>query len=158
MNDRARRHAPLRRVWWIALALLAGCASTPQATRERDAEAKEFVTHPATAAIYIYRGTLDPPVEESVLYVDQRVIGSTLPGGFFRVDVNPGQRRLHGTGSDQGNLHIEVRPGEIYFVALTVVDGTSRFAIRPPGIGRTELLDCCVLLENWAPGQRPLLR
>ena len=158
MSKLVRPTAPLRRVLWLALGFIAGCASTPQATRERDAEAKEFITHPATAAIYVYRSTLDPPVEESVLYVDQRVIGSTLPGGFFRVDVNPGKRRLHGFGYDPGTLDIEVRPGEIHFVALTVVDGISRFVIRPPAIGRAELLDCCVLLENWAPGQRPLLR
>jgi hypothetical protein len=145
-------------VFFLVLALLGGCASTPQATRERDAEAKEFMTHPATAAIYVYRSPLDPPDADSVLYVDQRVIGATLPGGFFRVDVNPGKRRLHGIGYDLGTIEIEVRPGEVYFVALTVLDGTSRFLARPAAIGRAELLNCCVLLENWAPGQRPLLR
>jgi hypothetical protein len=142
----------------LPLVLLSGCASTPQATRERDAEAKEFVTHPATAAIYVYRSPLDQPGADTVLYVDHRLIGSTLPGGFFRVDVNPGKRRLYGIAHDQGALEIEVRPGEIYFAELTVLDGTSHYVARPAAIGRAELLDCCVLLENWAPGQRPLLR
>lgn len=142
----------------LPFALFSGCASTPQATRERDAEAKEFVTHPATAAIYIHRNPLDEPGADTVLYIDHRLIGSTLPGGFFRVDVNPGKRLLHGIAHDQGVLEIEVRSGEIYFVALTVLDGTSRFVASPASIGRAELLDCCVLLENWAPGQRPLLR
>jgi hypothetical protein len=142
----------------VAIACLTGCASTPQASRERDAEAKAFIAHPATAAIYIYRSTLDVPTDESVLYVDQRVVGATLPGGFFRVDVRPGKRRLHGFGFDQGNLDLDVSAGELYFVALTVIDGTSYFTARPAAIGRAELLACCVLLENWAPGQRPLLR
>lgn len=150
--------ARFRHVLLAALALLAGCASTPQASRERDAEAKEFITHPATAAIYVYRSALDRLGQDSVLYVDQRIIGATLPGGYFRIDVNPGRRRLHGIGHDQGRLDIEVRPGEIYFVALSVTDGNSHFAVRQPVQGRAELLQCCVLLENWAPGQRPLLR
>ncbi|MBI3917799.1 MAG: DUF2846 domain-containing protein [Betaproteobacteria bacterium] len=158
MRDSERRLAPVRPALLVALGLLAGCASTPQGTRERDAEAKEFVTHPATAAIYVYRSPLDQPGADTVLYVDHRLIGSTLPGGFFRVDANPGKRRLHGIAHDQGVLEIEVRPGDIYFVALTVLDGTSHYVARPAAIGRAELLDCCVLLENWAPGQRPLLR
>jgi hypothetical protein len=149
---------PFRPALLIALGLLAGCASTPQATRERDAEAKEFVTHPATAAIYVYRSPLDQPGSDTVLYVDHRLIGSILRGGYFRVDVNPGKRRLRGIAHDQGVLDIEVRPGGIYFIALAVLDGTSRYVARPAAIGRVELLDCCVLLENWAPGQRPLLR
>lgn len=154
----ARLFVPYRPTLLLVVAILAGCASTPQASRERDAEAKAFISHPATAALYIYRGALESLDEESVLYVDQRIIGSTLAGGFFRVDVNPGKRRLHGAVHDQGMLDIEVRPGEIYFVALTVVDGTSRFLAKPASIGHAELLACCVLLENWAPGQRPLLR
>jgi hypothetical protein len=142
----------------LAVACLAGCASTPQASSERDAEAKQFITHPATAAIYVYRSARDRWDEESVLYVDHRLIGATLPGTFFRIDVNPGTRRLQGITYDQGVLDIEVRPGEVYFVALTVMDGSSRFRARPAAVGRAELLECCVRLENWAPGQRPLLR
>jgi hypothetical protein len=142
----------------FGLAIVAGCASTPQATRERDAEAKEFATHPATAAIYIYRSPFDQPEGGSVLYLDQRLIGSTLRGGFFLVHAQPGERWLHGFGHDQGQLAMEVRPGETYFVALNLVGSTSHFVLKPAAVGRSELLACCLLLENWAPGQRPLLR
>ena len=141
-----------------AMLWVAGCTSTPQATDERDAEAKTFVTHPATAAIYVYRSPLDRRDTESVLYVDRRLIGSTLPGGFFRIEAPPGKRVLHGLGYDQGTLEIEVRPGQIYFVALSVVEGRSSFTVKPAAVGREELIACCVLLENWTPGQRPLLR
>ena len=138
--------------------LLAGCASTPQASRERDADAKQFVSHPATAAIYVYRADWSPVGDDSVLYVDRRLIGSTLPATYFRVDVQPGKHVLSGYGYDAGKLGIDVRPGDIHFVSLNVHNGTSRFALRDPQIGRRELLDCCAMLENWTPGQRPLLR
>jgi len=142
----------------LGLAWLAGCASTPQATPERDAEAKGFATHPATAAVYVYRGPVDPPDGDSLLYLDHRLVGSTLPGGYFLIHAQPGKRWLHGTGHDQGRLAVDVRPGEIYFVAVSVSAGTSHFFLQPAAVGRSELLACCVLLENWAPGQRPLLR
>ena len=82
--------------WWAgarrwALALLlaglaAGCASTPQASRERDLDAKQFGTHPATAALYVFRPDrlLD---EESVLYIDDRLIGATSLGHTDHVGV-----------------------------------------------------------------------
>ena len=142
----------------LLLALLSGCASTPQAAAERDAETKQFVSHPATAAIYVYRNDWNSADDDSVLYVDHRLIGATLPGTYFRVDVQPGKHVLRGFGYDAGQLEIDVRPGEIYFVLLNVLNGTSRFAWRDMESGRRELLACCTLLENWAPGQRPLFR
>lgn len=142
----------------LLLVLAGGCASTPQASRERDAEAKEFATHPATAALYVYRPDASPVDEDSVLYISPRLIGATLPGTYFRVDVRPGKHLLHGLAQDAGRLEIEVRPGQIYFVSLRVVGGNSHFALAEPAAGRQELLACCVLLEKWSPGQRPLLR
>ena len=141
----------------LLIVLLAACASTPEASPERDAAAKDFHTHPATAALYVYRPdtALD---EESVLYMDGRIIGSTLPGTYFRIDARPGKHRLHGIGADSGSLELEVRPGELYFVSLRVSGGNSRFARVDPAKGRQVVGSCCTLLENWAPGQRPLLR
>ena len=38
-----------------AVLFLAACTSTPQASRERDSLAKEFLTHPNAATLYVYR-------------------------------------------------------------------------------------------------------
>jgi hypothetical protein len=142
------------------LAALGGCASVPEAAPERDAEAKRFETRAGAAAVYIFRndfpGTAE--LEDSVLYVDGRLIGATLPGTFFRVDVMPGVRELHGYGYDAGSLRIRAREGEAHFVALNVVGGTSRFAPVVPAVAQREIERCCMLMENWQPGQRPLLR
>ena len=70
---------------------VAGCASTPQATVERDAEAKTFVAHPATAAIYVYRNPLDRRDSDSVLYLDRRMYEKRI---FPAINVNrSGTRR-----------------------------------------------------------------
>jgi hypothetical protein len=142
------------------LAALGGCASVPEATPGRDAEAKQFETRAGAAAVYVFRNDFPSTVklEDSVLYVDGRLIGATLPGTFFRLDVMPGVHELHGYGYDAGSLKIRAREGEAHFVALNVVDGTSRFAPVAPARAQREIERCCVLLENWTPGQRPLLR
>lgn len=144
----------LRVVLGAGLLWFAGCASIPQASLERDAEAKQFVSHPATAALYVYR--IDTAEDHPVLWIDGRLIGATLPYTFFRVDVEPGKHVLSGLASDNGRLALDTRPGEVYFVALAMTSGQSRFQQVPDG--RKTLTNCCSLLENWAPGQRPLLR
>jgi hypothetical protein len=156
------RHLPSIRILTGALlsafcVLVTACASTPQASRERDAQAKEFNTHPGTAALYVYRTDIAFD-EESVLYVGGRLIGSTLPGTYFRIDLRPGEHRLRGIGVDNGSLIIEVRPGALYFVSLRVVGGQSHFERVADAIARQSIQACCALLENWSPGQRPLLR
>jgi hypothetical protein len=142
------------------LAALGGCASVPEATPGRDAEAKRFETRSGAAALYVFRNDFPSTASlaDSVLYVDGRLIGATLPGTFFRIDVLPGVRELHGYGYDAGKLRLRAREGEAHFVALNVVDGTSLFVPVPPERARREIERCCVLMENWTPGQRPLLR
>ena len=105
----------------LVLLVVAACASTPQASLERDAAAKEFSTHPNAATIYVYRSPFNHLDADSTLFVDGRVIGSTLPGTYFRLDLVPGPHVLHGTGIDLGQFELDARPGEIYFVSLAVI-------------------------------------
>lgn len=145
----------------IVLLAIAGCASTPQAPLERDAEAKQFAAHPGTAALYVYRPESWNNWEsenDPVLFVDDRLIGATRPLTYFRVDVRPGTHVLHGIGHDQGSLSLDARPGELYFVSLHAVVGQSYFERVGAEDGKRAIRACCDLMENWAPGQRPLLR
>jgi len=144
----------------FSLLLCAGCASTPQASAERDAEAKQFASSPGSSTLYVYRtdfGNADAD-SDSVLWIDGRLIGATLPRAYFRVNVDPGPHTLNGAGHDVGKVVLETRPGEIYFVSLSVSAGHSVFRLESAESARNALIACCVLLENWAPGQRPLLR
>lgn len=141
---------------FLICSMLSACASTPQASPERDAHAKAFDTHPATGAIYVYRYD-NAQEEDSVLFVDGRLIGATLPRTYFRFDVRPGSHRLHGIGGDTGTLVFEARPGDIRFVSLRVLNGLSYFQPVSDEVGREAIRSCCTLLENWSPGQRPLI-
>lgn len=157
MRDRgSRARGTFAGVLLATLAALTGCASTPQASAERDAEAKQFGSAPATAAVYIYRN--DTSEEDSVLWIDNRLIGSTLRRTFFKVNLAPGRHVLTGLAADNGRMVLETRPGEVYFVSLTVISGRSYFRPVPSELGQKTVSACCTLLENWAPGQRPLIR
>jgi len=142
----------------VVLVLLAACTSTPQASSEADARAKEFYTHPNAATIYVYRSEFNTLDEESVLFMDGRLIGGTLPGAYFRIDAVPGRHVLHGTGPDIGSIALDTYAGELYFVSVDVIGGHSHFRAVSPVIAEQHIRACCALLENWAPGQRPLLR
>ena len=144
----------------VAMVALAGCMSTPEATPERDAEAKQFKPRADAAVIYVYRddvGASGMASDDPVLYVDDRLVGATLPLTYFRLDERAGEHLLHGFGYDQGKLRLLTRNGEIYFVSLKAVSGTSYFQLVKPETGKREILRCCTLLENWAPAQRPFL-
>lgn len=143
----------------ILLLTLGGCASTPQASRERDAEAKGFSSHPGFAAIYVFRpDVLTAEMDDSTLYVDERTIGATLPGSFFRIDVQPGPHVVSSGAAGSTQLKVDTRPDQIYFVQLNVMSGNSRLALVEPEAAQRAIRKCCALMENWAPGQRPLLR
>jgi hypothetical protein len=43
-------------------------------------------------------------------------------------------------------------------VSLQAAGGISRFMLVKPEAGKRDILRCCSLMENWAPGQRPFLR
>lgn len=142
----------------LVAALAAGCASTPEASREHDAAAKRFEANRDAATLYVYRDAHDRSEEDSVLYVDHRLIGATLPASYFRVYVRAGTHLLHGVGHDNGTFKLDTRAGEIYFISLWVRSGYSDFRLEDPSRAQRRISECCGLLENWAPGQRPLLR
>ena len=143
----------------FALAL-GGCASTPQATPARDAEAKAFGTHPGHATVYVYRPLPESNAEwdETVLYLGSRLIGATLPQTYYRIHVEPGRQLLRGIGVDQGALALQTEADALYFVELRVSGGVSSYRLVNAETGKRVIRECCALLENWAPGQRPLLR
>jgi len=151
-----------RDAWAILAAVvlaLGGCASTSQATPERDAEAKRFVPVSGAATIYLYRPDF-PTFDQNdpAVYADGRLIGTVLPGSFFRFAAEPGTRVIHSDSQDAGSLKIEARSGELHFMSLTVIAGQSRYATVSADTGKRDIVRCCALMENWAPGQRPLLR
>src|SRR5687768_9984041 len=89
--------------------LASGCTSTSPAYKQKDALAKAFLTHPSAATIYVYRNEFNTFDTDTILYIDGRVVGTTVPGTYFRIDTTPGRHMLHGTGIDAGEIALETR-------------------------------------------------
>ena len=153
------------RAWHGTVALLvflvAGCASTPQASPGRDAQAKEFRAAADAASVYIYRPgeNFDESVGDvsQVLYVDQRLIGQTMAGNYFLLSLRPGTHVLSGIATDAGRMTLEVQTGQLYFVRVRVHDGSASFMQVSVETGKRELNDCCVLFDDFKPGGESLL-
>lgn len=141
----------------LLLALLGGCAATPEASPTTDAEAKRFESAPRAAIVYLYRADT-PSSTTSTIWVDDRIVGQSLPATYFRVAVRPGRNRIAAFAPDQGRLEIETREGGVFFVAMQVGgdaegSGTTLFRSVTPDAGKAEILRCCTMLETWRPGQ-----
>jgi len=142
----------------MLIAFLGGCASTPEAPPASDAEAKRFESAPRVAIIYLYRADTPGSSATPTIWVDDRIVGQTLPATYFRIAVRPGRNRIAAFAPDQGRLEIETREGGVFFVAMQVggdveTPGSTIFRSVPPEIGKAEIMRCCTMLETWRPGQ-----
>ena len=142
----------------VAAMLVSACLFTPLASSQQDTLAKEFITHPDASTIYVYRSRFNHHDIESILYLDGRILGMTQPGTYYRIDTTPAAHTLHGTGSDSGQLMMDTRAGQIYFVALDVIGGHSTFRVMPDEVGREQVRQCCQLLETVVIGRGVTVR
>jgi hypothetical protein len=141
----------------LILALLGGCAATPEAPSASDAEAKRFESAPRAAIIYLYRADT-PSNATPTIWVDDRIVGQSLPATYFRILARPGRNRIAAVAGDQGRLEIDTLGGRVYFVAMYVggdmeTPTNTIFRSVPPEAGKAEILRCCTMLETWRPGQ-----
>jgi len=140
----------------FAVAFLAGCSTTPEASPQSDADAKRFETAARASIIYLYRADLWGGV--STIWIDDRLIGQSVAGTYFRVSVRPGRHRIAVSGSDQGRIVIETTEDSVHFVEMRVYGDsegayTTIFRSVSPELGKSTIAKCCGLLENWRPGQ-----
>ena len=141
-----------------AITLLAGCAATPLASQENEADAKRFETAANAAIIYIYRPTGYGGHGVSTLWIDGKLVGETLGGTFFRVAVRPGRNRVTAGGNDMGRIEIDTKADGVYFIETQVTGETqsesnTTFRAVTADVGKTAIQGCCRMLETWRPGQ-----
>ncbi len=106
------------RVLLIAL-LLAGCVQLPPSPQ--DIQAKKFESLPDKAVIYLFRTQPDLTRDGASIMLDDRMLGTTYPGTYFRLELAPGQHRIAGFSGDSGNFEFIVEPGRLYFIEQSVM-------------------------------------
>lgn len=137
--------------------LLGACAATPEATKERDAEAKRFEAVTRDAVIYVYRpdyrGT---GAADATLWADGRLVGVSLPQTFFRVIVFPGRTLLQAGGSDNGRIEVHTQGNDVTYVEARTLNDQSpytSFRVVTAEEAQAAIRSCCAMLEVWRPGQ-----
>ena len=146
----------------FAALFCAACTSTPESTRERDAWAKQFEPVSRDSVIYVYRPDTLGTMAVTDLFVDKRLIGSSLPGSYNRIPVLPGRHLVEVFAAHGEPIEVVTHGNDVIFVELqnySSTDGTPnmRFRIVTPEHGKAAILACCARLENWRQDQPRLM-
>lgn len=101
----------------IFIALLNACATTPMASKELDAEAKEFLPPlEEHSRIYLYRNEILGAAISMVVVLDGTLQGHTAASTYMVWDVPPGEHTLSSHAEDVSTLTLQTESGKTYFV------------------------------------------
>lgn len=96
--------------------LIAGCASVPMASHERDTQTKMFNVKPSKANIFIYRNeSLGSAIKMDVA-LNGKPIGQTAAKTYFALEVEPGKHTLVSKAENDSTLDVPTEAGKNYFV------------------------------------------
>jgi hypothetical protein len=132
------------RILWVLALVFAGCAQLPPSPQE--IEAKRFESAPGKAVIYLVRDDPDFSDVGAAVMLDDRLMGTTYPGTFFRWVVEPGPHQIRGFAGDAGSYSLATGPDSIYFVQQRVArflptpSAQSYFQLVPDPHGRAAVL------------------
>ena len=128
------------------LALLAACVQLPPTPE--DIQAKKFESPPpGKAVLYLVRTNPDWGDLAATVFLDDRMMGATYEGTYFRWELPPGRHRITGYASDTGAITVDLQPGRTYFVQHAVLGGgrvttpNSRFWMINENAGRAAVRD-----------------
>lgn len=132
------------RILWVLVLVFAGCAQLPPSPQE--IEAKRFESAPGKAVIYLVRDDPDFSDVGAAVMLDDRLMGTTYPGTFFRWVVEPGPHQIRGFAGDAGSYSLATGPDSMYFVQQRVArffptpSAQSYFQLVPDPHGRAAVL------------------
>lgn len=107
---------------------LAGCASVPLAPVEQDAAAKQFLTAPGKARIYLYRDEGFGAAITMPVIFDGRAVGQTAARTYFFWEVDPGRHTLASLTQNTSTVEVDARADGVYYVWQEVKMGA--FTVR----------------------------
>jgi len=108
------------RVWMAVLATVAVLGGCTSMAPEPQSSAPRAEGAPGKAVVYIVRTRPDMSYLTASVVVDDRMIGATHAGTYFRLELAPGRHRLSGYGQDNGAMTFDVQPDRVYFIQHTV--------------------------------------
>lgn len=103
----------------VTISLMAGCASVPMESPEKDALAKKF--NPPTeghSGLYIYRAGGPGSALKKDVWVNGKCVGETAQNVYFYEEVMGGKEHKLSTESEfsPNDLLVKTEPNQIYFI------------------------------------------
>lgn len=100
----------------LSITVLAGCASVPMASLEKDAAAKTYQVQPGKSNIYVYRNENLGGAIKLTLLMDGKLVGDTGPKTYYLLEVEPGRHTLISKAENDSSLELNTEQGQNYFV------------------------------------------
>jgi hypothetical protein len=100
----------------VLLAALTGCASVPMASADADKAAKQFVTNPTKANLYVYRNESMGAAIKMGVYVDEKPFGQTAANTYLQIALTPGMHKIRGHAESNSELDLDAKAGQNYFI------------------------------------------
>jgi hypothetical protein len=127
---------------------LVSCASVKMASKEEDTALKDFkLPQPDRAGLYIFRNSFLGQALTKPIYVDGNLIGDTVNGVYFYLDLSPGKHFIS-TESEFGKNSVvfEAEGGKNYFaeqyIKMGIFSGGSDVVMVDEKVGMQQVLDC----------------
>jgi hypothetical protein len=145
----------------VTFVLLAGCASVPKASPERDRSAKQFAApQNGKAALYVFRNESFGAAIKMSLLLDGKIVGDTAAKTFHWVEIDPGKHTLIGKAENESTLDFDAAPGQKVFVwqevKLGILSARNKLQLVDDdkgrsGVGECELAEPIVAPDKPAP-------
>lgn len=120
---------------FIAALALAGCASGP-AYQEVAGSFPQLA--PDQGRIYIYRATSMGAAVQPDVKVNDEVVGSAVPNGFFYIDRPAGDYRISTSTEVKKTLTMQLEPGQVRYVRLNIAMGLMVGHVYPELVDSSE--------------------
>jgi hypothetical protein len=97
---------------FAVLLSLAACAPMPVAEPQN----VRIESAPGMSVIYLVRSKIDWGATPVMVYLDERWIGATHAGTYYRIEVPAGRHRITGYALDNGTITLDTEANRVYFV------------------------------------------
>ena len=109
-------------LWWLALALLQGCAATGPKGVEM-ASAMSSIPDGFGRIVFFRANSVAGAAVQPEIRLDGQVVGQSKPGGFFYVDAAPGRHKASASTEASSEVEIQVLPGQTQYVRSAISMG-----------------------------------
>lgn len=112
----------MKKIFLIAIitsmTILAGCASVPMVSAEKDLQTKQFSPVPGKSSIYIFRnGNVIGQAIKTTITLNDKVVGKTAIRTYLNVVTNPGQQKISCLSEVNKSILLNTKPDQLYFVS-----------------------------------------